>query len=289
MEWQRVGVRSVGMRWIGAFAVLIASSASADPFVWNPDVETRNEVTEGDVTVWRRWQSSVSAYEDVEIWIERSGLHQTIWFGKCAGGMEVKIDGDDVVLAEQCGKYDEDITWTRWRWNGEKHRYDKVAARTENLYQKRARPVRALLTDGKFEAALAKLEEIEVYEAGGHADHSVAWATAFLKEAIARKNAKALRSIVTSRVLLAGIEGIESAYLLNEAAFVLYEGGENDLAIALLRRVLELDPDRAVARLNLADALWKRGGEWRDEARSHYQAYRLRKKKVPKRVEERLE
>jgi hypothetical protein len=93
----------------------------------------------------------------------------------------------------------------------------------------------------------------------------------------------------------------EYTAILNDYGFFLAEGGSLGQALPILAYVLERDPNRTVAMLNLADALFKEAkgdehhaAEDRALAVEHYRAYRDRMvkagnaKAIPKRVLERL-
>ncbi|HEX8268465.1 MAG TPA: tetratricopeptide repeat protein [Flavobacterium sp.] len=76
---------------------------------------------------------------------------------------------------------------------------------------------------------------------------------------------------------------------LNNKAFYLAEVKYYATSVYILRQVLQKDPNRAVAWLNLADSLWELGN--RDEARKSYNKYimliknqKKDEKKIPKRV-----
>lgn len=70
----------------------------------------------------------------------------------------------------------------------------------------------------------------------------------------------------------AGVEPREYLAALNDYGFYLQEAGDHAAAHAPLALVVGQDPARRPARLNLADTLWALGR--RDEARTHYRAYR---------------
>jgi tetratricopeptide (TPR) repeat protein len=80
---------------------------------------------------------------------------------------------------------------------------------------------------------------------------------------------------------------------INDYGFFLEQANHTAEAITVLREVLLLDPERAVAHLNLADALWKNGDN--EEAKSYYNKYVAmmqksgRSEKIPKRVLERIQ
>lgn len=63
----------------------------------------------------------------------------------------------------------------------------------------------------------------------------------------------------------------EALVIANDYGFFLLEAGSPSEALPLLRQVVALDPSRAVARLNLADALWALGRF--GEARPQYGEY----------------
>lgn len=58
---------------------------------------------------------------------------------------------------------------------------------------------------------------------------------------------------------------------INDYGFFLLESGHRERAVEILAGVIDVDPERAVAHLNLADALWALGRF--DEARGHYSTY----------------
>jgi hypothetical protein len=80
----------------------------------------------------------------------------------------------------------------------------------------------------------------------------------------------------TSSMVEALLEVTDTGSLaaLNDYAFILATKTKDNgaRAASLLRAVLDLDPKRTVAHLNLADALWGQGKK--DEAREHYRRYR---------------
>ena len=84
--------------------------------------------------------------------------------------------------------------------------------------------------------------------------------------------------------ILAAADAIE---IVNNYGFFLGEVGRHEEALEVLEEVLEEAPDRAVARLNIADSLWALGKQ--DLARQHYGAYAMAipKAKWPKRLVER--
>jgi hypothetical protein len=63
----------------------------------------------------------------------------------------------------------------------------------------------------------------------------------------------------------------EAVPVLNDHGFFMLETGRLQEAVELLSAVVGMDPGRAVARLNLADALWGLG--MREGAATHYRAY----------------
>ena len=62
-----------------------------------------------------------------------------------------------------------------------------------------------------------------------------------------------------------------TASLLNDCAFLLQQGGYAHLSTPILRQILASYPGHALARLNLADALWTLGE--RQESTLHYHAF----------------
>lgn len=62
-----------------------------------------------------------------------------------------------------------------------------------------------------------------------------------------------------------------TASLLNDCAFLLQQGGHAHLAAPILRQVVASYPGHALARLNLADALWTLGEQ--QESRLHYRSF----------------
>lgn len=78
--------------------------------------------------------------------------------------------------------------------------------------------------------------------------------------------------------------------LANDVGSLLEQAGRADAAVQLLEPLVAAVPDRAAARLNLADALWKAGR--RDESRPHYERYadwrRSQGESFPPRVIERI-
>lgn len=81
-------------------------------------------------------------------------------------------------------------------------------------------------------------------------------------------------------------------YALNDYGFFLQEAGDFGAAINILTAVVQIDPKRAVAYLNLADSLWTL--DRKAEARVHYKTYQQlmsedhRQGQIPARVAERL-
>lgn len=69
--------------------------------------------------------------------------------------------------------------------------------------------------------------------------------------------------------------------VVNDLGFLLDLGGEHTAAAGLLRQVVAVAPDRAVAWLNLADALWALGDP---AARASYSAYLDRERRPTKRA-----
>ncbi|MFZ5827087.1 MAG: tetratricopeptide repeat protein [Bacillota bacterium] len=63
----------------------------------------------------------------------------------------------------------------------------------------------------------------------------------------------------------------ERVPIANDLAFFLAESGRHSEALPLLKQVIEIAPDRAVAYLNLADVEWELGQK--AEAKVHYQRY----------------
>lgn len=82
----------------------------------------------------------------------------------------------------------------------------------------------------------------------------------------------------------------KTLYELNEAGYLLQQGGRNRDAVTLLTPLVAKVPERTVAHLNLADALWDLNQV--ELARRHYRTYaqqrRKARKSVPKRVLQRL-
>lgn len=81
-------------------------------------------------------------------------------------------------------------------------------------------------------------------------------------------------------------------YALNDYGFFLQQAGDHSRAVAAFTAIIEVDPARTVAYLNLADSLWTL--ERKGEARAHYRTYRRlmmganRQSGIPSRVAERL-
>jgi tetratricopeptide (TPR) repeat protein len=67
----------------------------------------------------------------------------------------------------------------------------------------------------------------------------------------------------------------------NDYGFFLAEAGRSAEAEKVLREVVEAAPDRAVARLNLADALWAQGKKTEAEAQYREYTQRIPRKKWP--------
>ncbi|MCK5035227.1 MAG: hypothetical protein KAS73_04975 [Candidatus Sabulitectum sp.] len=63
----------------------------------------------------------------------------------------------------------------------------------------------------------------------------------------------------------------EYAMIMNNYAFYLEQTGDLDKSLIVLRKVLDLKPERMVARLNIADVLWALGESV--EAQEHYSIY----------------
>lgn len=73
-----------------------------------------------------------------------------------------------------------------------------------------------------------------------------------------------------SEALTEGLAEDAAIEVYNDLGFLLDVGGEHRAAASLLRRVVDAKPDRAVALLNYADALWNLG---EPDALHWYQAY----------------
>ncbi|HEY0077354.1 MAG TPA: tetratricopeptide repeat protein [Pyrinomonadaceae bacterium] len=79
---------------------------------------------------------------------------------------------------------------------------------------------------------------------------------------------------------------------LNDYGYFLQQAGDNRAALPVFEAVVRLAPQRAVARLNLADSLWALGDV--DDAKRQYQLYQHmmtaddKRDRIPARVAERL-
>ena len=91
----------------------------------------------------------------------------------------------------------------------------------------------------------------------------------------------------------AGLSKEQYIARLNDYAFFLQETDRDDQAVPIFREVINEDPEREVAYLNLADSLWRLGEP--DEANQFYDRYRKLmiahhlKQQVPSRVQQYLE
>jgi tetratricopeptide (TPR) repeat protein len=68
------------------------------------------------------------------------------------------------------------------------------------------------------------------------------------------------------------LEPGDYVYALNDYGFFLQQAGDHSRAVATFKAIIEVDPARAVAYLNLADSLWML--DRKGEARAHYRTYR---------------
>jgi|GEM_PF-780306 len=88
------------------------------------------------------------------------------------------------------------------------------------------------------------------------------------------------------------LEHGDYVYALNDYGFFLQQAGDHSLAVEIFKAIIEVDPARVVAYLNLADSLWTL--DRKVEARAHYRTYRQlmtganRQSGIPLRVAERL-
>jgi tetratricopeptide (TPR) repeat protein len=88
------------------------------------------------------------------------------------------------------------------------------------------------------------------------------------------------------------MEAADYVYALNDYGFFMQEAGDSGAAINIFAAVIQIDPKRAVAYLNLADSLWTL--DRKAEARAHYKTYQQlmneenRQSQIPARVAERL-
>lgn len=84
----------------------------------------------------------------------------------------------------------------------------------------------------------------------------------------------------------------EYVYALNDYGFFLQHAGNDGAAVNIFAAVVQADPKRAAAYLNLADSLWTL--DRKAEARAHYKTYQQlmndenRQSRIPARVAERL-
>ncbi|WP_309891848.1 tetratricopeptide repeat protein [Archangium sp.] len=152
------------------------------------------------------------------------------------------------------------------------------------------------LKAGHIEAALTKLETIS-YPQQSYDTYDMA--ARLLKRAheVATKQYKAKDKAGAAKVMeLAfryfstyaqapdGRETLPAARLTairNDYGFFLAEAGRSAEAEQVLRQVVEEAPERAVARLNLADALWAQGKKAEAEAQYREYSKRIPRKKWP--------
>lgn len=68
-----------------------------------------------------------------------------------------------------------------------------------------------------------------------------------------------------------GIAGKDFIYALNDYGFFLQETGEHSSALPVFEKIIEIDPKRIVAYLNLADSQWELGNI--ENAKTPYRSY----------------